>query len=150
MLYSGEAGDAVVFAEYIQKNIKLYSMRHGFELSTQAIASFTRREMATSLRSRKPYQVNVLIGGTDEKGNPELYWIDHLSNMTKLDFAAHGYASYFCMSTMDRYWRPDLNVEEGIALIKKCVQELRTRMIVNLPEFTVKVADKDGIREIAL
>jgi 20S proteasome alpha/beta subunit len=52
MLYSGEAGDTVQFAEYIQKNSQLYSTRHSVDLSPSALASFVRRELAESLRSR--------------------------------------------------------------------------------------------------
>jgi 20S proteasome subunit beta 4 len=95
--------------------------------------------------------VNLLIGGVDPKtGQPELYWLDYLASSVKLNFAAHGYASYFCMSTMDRYWRPDLTVEEAISLLKKCIEELKVRFIGNLPEFIVKVVDKNGIREVKL
>jgi 20S proteasome subunit beta 4 len=92
-----------------------------------------------------------LIAGADpETGSPDLFWIDHLSNLTRLDFAAHGYASYFCMSTMDRYWKKDLNLEEVLSLLRKCLAELRVRFIANLPDFTVKVIDKDGVRDISL
>lgn len=52
LLYSGEPGDTVNFAEYIQRNIKLYGIRNGIELSPKATATFTRRELADSLRSR--------------------------------------------------------------------------------------------------
>lgn len=52
MLYTGEPGDTVQFAEYIQRNIQLYGIRNGIPLSTKATANFTRRELASSLRSR--------------------------------------------------------------------------------------------------
>ena len=52
LLYSGEAGDTVQFAEYIQKNVQLYTMRNTVDLSPSAVAGMTRREMAESLRSR--------------------------------------------------------------------------------------------------
>jgi 20S proteasome subunit beta 4 len=52
LLYSGESGDTVQFAEYIQKNIQLYSIRHASDLSPSAVAHFVRREMADSLRTR--------------------------------------------------------------------------------------------------
>ncbi len=42
----------VQFAEYIQANIQLYGIRENYELSPKAIASFTRNELAKSLRSR--------------------------------------------------------------------------------------------------
>jgi 20S proteasome subunit beta 4 len=41
-----------------------------------------------------------MVAGTSKAGVPSLFWIDHLSSMVELPFAAHGYASYFCMSTM--------------------------------------------------
>ena len=42
MAVSGESGDTSQFAEYIQKNIELYKMRNGYELSPAAAANFTR------------------------------------------------------------------------------------------------------------
>ncbi|KAK6269337.1 hypothetical protein J4Q44_G00393470 [Coregonus suidteri] len=52
LLCVGEAGDTVQFAEYIQKNIQLYKMRNGYELSPKAAANFTRKNLADYLRSR--------------------------------------------------------------------------------------------------
>ncbi|KAI9096983.1 nucleophile aminohydrolase [Phlyctochytrium arcticum] len=151
MLYTGEAGDTVQFAEYVQRNIQLYGIRNGIPLSVHGTASYTRRQLADSLRSRNPYHVSVLIAGTDPKTSiPELYWIDYMGAMVKLNFAAHGYASYFCMSTMDRYWRENMTLEEAKVVLKKCIAELKLRFIAQMPEFTIKVVDKDGIREIQL
>ena len=67
-----------------------------------------------------------------------------------MKFAAHGHASYFCMSTMDRYWKENMDLEQALYVLKKCIQEFNTRYIVNMTEFTVKVIDKNGIREINL
>lgn len=52
MSVTGEAGDTVQFAEYIAKNLQLYKMRNGYELSPKAAASYTRRNLAEYLRSR--------------------------------------------------------------------------------------------------
>ena len=52
MNVTGEAGDTVQFAEYISKNLQLYKMRNGYELSPKAAASYTRRNLAEYLRSR--------------------------------------------------------------------------------------------------
>jgi 20S proteasome subunit beta 4 len=52
MLVSGEPGDRVQFSEYIQRNLQLYKMINGYELSTHATVNYTRRELATSLRSQ--------------------------------------------------------------------------------------------------
>ncbi|KAK3082099.1 putative proteasome subunit beta type-4 [Coniosporium uncinatum] len=74
MAYSGEAGDTVQFAEYIQANIQLYTMRNATSLGPPAVSSFVRGELARSLRSRRPYNVNLLLGGFDTiTATPKLY-----------------------------------------------------------------------------
>jgi 20S proteasome alpha/beta subunit len=52
MAICGESGDTTQFAEYIAKNIQLYKMRNGYELSPSAAANFTRRNLADYLRSQ--------------------------------------------------------------------------------------------------
>ncbi|KAJ5143645.1 Proteasome B-type subunit [Penicillium bovifimosum] len=95
MAFSGESGDTVQFAEYIQANAALYSMRNDTELSPSAVANFVRGELARSLRSRSPYTVNLLLGGLDPvTEKPHLYWIDYLASLAPLPYAAHGYAQY--------------------------------------------------------
>ena len=90
MAVSGESGDTTQFAEYIHKNIQLYKMRNGYELSPAAAANFTRRNLADYLRSRTPYQVNLLIAGFDsETGKPELYFMDYLASMIKVKAPYH-------------------------------------------------------------
>lgn len=74
-------------------------MRNETDLSPSAIASFVRGELASSLRSRKPYNVNLLLGGVDPITNkPKLYWIDYLASMAAVPYAAHGYAQYVLCS----------------------------------------------------
>lgn len=59
----GESGDTVQFTEFISKNIALYKMRNNYELSPKEAAHFTRKNLADYLRSRTPYQVNMMIAG---------------------------------------------------------------------------------------
>lgn len=81
------------FSEYIQRNAQLYSMRNEADLSPSALANFVRGELASSLRSRKPYHVNLLMGGVDPiTEKPALYWLDYLASLADVPYAAHGYA----------------------------------------------------------
>lgn len=146
MAVSGESGDTSQFAEYIQKNIQLYKMRNGYELSPKAAANFTRRNLADYLRSRTPYQVNLLLAGFDtETGNPELYCMDYLAAMIKAPYAAHGYGGFFTTTIMDRHFKPDMTKDQAYALMVECVKEVHKRLIINLPNFSITVIDKDGI-----
>ncbi|CAG8487040.1 8075_t:CDS:2 [Ambispora gerdemannii] len=151
MLYAGEPGDTVNFAEYIQRNVRFYEIKNGIELSPQAAAKFTRRQVAESLRSRQPYSVNLLIAGYDVKTEAsQLYWIDYLGSLIEIPFAAHGYGAYYVTSVLDRYYYPQISLDEAKVLIKKCIDELKTRFFINLSNFKIKVSNKDGIQEIVL
>lgn len=70
-------------------------MRNDTDLGPPAVASFVRGELARSLRSRKPYTVNLLLGGMDPITKaPHLYWLDYLASLAPVPYAAHGYAQY--------------------------------------------------------
>ncbi|XP_032690283.1 proteasome subunit beta type-2-like [Odontomachus brunneus] len=148
MAISGESGDTTQFSEYIGKNIQLYKMRNGYELSPKAAACFTRRNLADYLRSRTPYFVNMLLAGYDDDAGPELYFIDYLASCVKVPYATHGYGGMFSMSVLDRYYKYDCTEEEAYVLLKKCVEEIHKRLIVNLPNFKVQKVSKDGIKNM--
>ncbi|KAL4236778.1 Proteasome subunit beta type-2 [Mactra antiquata] len=148
MLVSGEPGDTVQFAEYIGKNIQLYKMRNGYELSPSAAANFTRKNLADYLRSQTPYMVNLLMAGYDKDEGPSLYFMDYLASLNKLPFAAHGYGSFFTMSIMDRHYHEDITLDQARELLTKCVNEIRQRFIVNMPAFKLRCINKDGIQDL--
>ncbi|CCH60939.1 hypothetical protein TBLA_0D04430 [Henningerozyma blattae CBS 6284] len=149
MAFSGEAGDTVNFAEYIQANVQLYTIRENNELSPQAVSSFVRKELAKSIRSRKPYQVNVLIGGYDSTSKkPQLYQIDYLGTKVELPYAAHGYSGFYTFSLLDHHYRPDMTKEEGLDLLKKCIEELQKRMPIDFKGVLVKIVDENGVSTV--
>merc|ERR1712173_152386 len=145
----GESGDTTQYAEFIAKNIQLYKMQNGYELSPKASANFTRRNLADYLRSRTPFSVNILMAGyDDELEECELYVLDYLASMVKAPFAAHGYGGFFTTSIMDRDYRKDMTEAEAYDLMKACVKEVHKRLIINLPNFQVEVINKDGIKSM--
>jgi len=145
---AGPVGDRTQFCEYIQKNLALYSLRNGYELTCHAAMNFTRNELATALR-KGPYQVDLLMGGVDAKG-ASLYHMDYLGSAHKVPYSSLGYGGYFAMSVLDRYCHDNMTLEQAVDVIKKVIAELQLRFMVNLPNFQAKVADANGIREVSL
>ncbi|PNY24337.1 Proteasome subunit beta type [Tolypocladium capitatum] len=149
MAFSGEAGDTVQFAEYIQRNAQLYSMRNETELSPSGLAHFVRGELASSLRSRHPYNVNLLMGGVDPiTGKPSLYWLDYLAALAEVPYAAHGYAQYYCLSILDKHHHPDITLGQGIKILTMCTDELKRRLPIDFKGMVVKAIKADGIVDI--
>lgn len=122
----------VQFAEYIQANIQLYTMRNDAELSPNAVANFVRGELARSLRSRSPYMVNLLLGGMDPiSQEPSLYWVDYLASLAPVPYAAHGYAQFYCLSILDKHHHPDISLDQGLKLLEMCTDELKRRLPID-------------------
>ncbi|KAF7490559.1 Proteasome subunit beta type-2 [Sarcoptes scabiei] len=149
MAVSGEPGDSIQFAEYISKNIKLYRMRNGFDLSPASAAHFTQRNLANYLRSRTPYHVNLLIGGYNTRTQePSLYHMDYLATSVQVPFGVHGYGGSFVLGLLDRIYKADCSVEEGIEMMKKCIAEIQKRLVINLPAFKLCMIDKNGHKDL--
>ncbi|GLI77568.1 proteasome subunit beta type-4 [Penicillium ochrochloron] len=149
MAFSGEAGDTVQFAEFVQANVQLYSMRNDTELNPAAVANFVRGELARSLRSRSPYTVNLLLGGIDPTTQtPHLYWIDYLASLASVPYAAHGYAQYYCLSLLDKHHNPNIDLEQGMKLLGMCTDELKRRLPIDYKGVLVKIITKDGVKEV--
>lgn len=128
----------------------MQEFRTSHELSVEATAQFTRTELAQFLR-KSPYQVNLLIAGYDtHEGVSKLYWMDYLGTLQQVTKGAHGYAAYFVNSVLDNNFNHNMKLEDGIATLRKCIQELKTRFIINQPTFIAKVVTKEGIRVIDL
>mmetsp|Transcript_2331 Transcript_2331/g.3155 ORF Transcript_2331/g.3155 Transcript_2331/m.3155 type:complete len:196 (-) Transcript_2331:132-719(-) len=144
---SGPTGDRYQFCEFVQKNLHLHEMRTDVRMGTKAAAAWTRNELATALR-KGPYQVNLLLAGYDKGSGPSLFFMDYMASMAEVPFGAHGYASNFVLSTMDRYWKKGMTLAEGKDVLKKCLHEIRTRFLVSLPAFSIKVITETGVEVI--
>ena len=79
---TGEQTDRYQYSNLMMRNLQLMELRTGFEPSVEATAHFLRSEMATALRSRNAFQVNVLMGGYDHiEQQAKLYWMDYLGTL---------------------------------------------------------------------
>ena len=54
------------------------------------------------------------------------------------------------MLGISRYHDPEATLEEGLAVLKRCIDEVSKRLVVDPGRYIVKVVDKDGIREVKL
>lgn len=123
-------------------------MRNSTDLRSEAVASFVRGEIAKALRTRRPYTVNLLLGGFDPiTEKPSLYWIDYLAALAKVPYAAHGYAQYYCLSILDKHHHPDIDLDKGMKILRMCTDELKRRLPIDFKGVMVKIITKDGIRE---
>ena len=143
----GESYDKKNFPKLVKANLELYFFKNGHRLTTDETAAYIRKELAEGIRS-SPHQCNCLVAGYDNDG-PKLYWLDYLGSYAKILKAAHGYGAYFLYGLMDNFYKKDLSLKDGEDIIKKCINELKTRFSINMVNFDVFKVTKDGIEDIS-
>ena len=79
---------------------------------------------------------------------PKLYWMDYLASLAPVPYAAHGYAQYYCLSTLDKHHHPDMSLEQGLKVLRMCADELRRRMPIDFKGLEVKVITAEGVKKI--
>lgn len=144
---SGNTCDSTRFSEFIQKNMALYEIRSGLKLSTHATANYIRKSLAEALR-KGAIQTNLLLGGVDDE-KASLYYLDYLGSSNKINYGCHGHVSSFVLSILDRDWKKDMEFDEAIQLVNKCIAEIQMRFLVQQPKFMIKVVDKEGVRVVS-
>ncbi|KAH8412732.1 hypothetical protein KR009_004975 [Drosophila setifemur] len=144
----GDGGDTLQFTDYISKNMHLYKISNGYNLSAKAAAHFTRKNLADYLRTNTRYQVAMLLAGYDEVDGPDLHYIDSLGAAQSINHAGHGWGSMFCGSILQRYWNSKLTQPEAYSILRKCVLEIQKRLIINQRNFDVFVVDKKGLHKM--
>jgi 20S proteasome subunit beta 4 len=89
---------------------------------------------------------NLILGGYDQGEGPSLYYIDYLGSLHMMKYTAQGYAAYFVLSTLDRLYRPNMNLEEALEVLRACLDEMGRRFLLKQRHFMVKIADERGVR----
>mmetsp|Transcript_23475 Transcript_23475/g.50143 ORF Transcript_23475/g.50143 Transcript_23475/m.50143 type:complete len:194 (-) Transcript_23475:213-794(-) len=145
LVTSGEPGDRVQFSEFVAANVRLYALRNQTKLSTKAVANFARGELATALR-KGPKSCNLLVAGYDKGKGPSLYFLDYLATMHSMNVAGYGYGSWFVLSMYDRMWHPDLTEAEAMKMMELGIEEVKNRLVVASPSYTIKIVDANGTR----
>ncbi|GHJ88056.1 hypothetical protein NliqN6_4458 [Naganishia liquefaciens] len=150
MAFGGEPGDTNNFVDYVERNLRLYQIRNNTELLPAPASAFIRKELANSIRSRSPYAVNLLLAGFDKvHAQSHLYSIDLYGTKAILPYAAQGLGIYVALSTMDKYWYPDITRDEAVELLRKCIAEVKLRLAYQFSFNAVEI-DKEGVKELKL
>ncbi|KAJ1372526.1 Proteasome subunit beta type-2 [Parelaphostrongylus tenuis] len=150
MMCIGEEGDVAQFGDWTKRNIRLYAIRNGYELSPDSAHHWIRRGIAEALRTEDYYIVDVLLGGYDDKqGKAFLGSVDYLGNgLSNQPYLFRGFCGRFCYAIMDREYKKDMTEAEGLSLLNKCIAEAKRRFVANIPGYKVVVIDKNGYRHL--
>lgn len=146
--YNGDQGDAFRTAKFVVEDLKYQEIENGLRITPRVVSSSIQGRIYHYLR-RNPLRCSFLVGGIS-RNTPELYSVDPYGGMFSEDFIALGMGTYFCYGVLDRGYKKDISIEEGLGMIKACYDVLRSRCAMNIEGVVVKVITSSGIESVTL
>jgi proteasome beta subunit len=100
--------------------------------------------------SMVPSIVGTLVGGVDEDGKTYLFTIEPAGSVVQVkDFDANFSSGMpYIMGFLERNWRPDLTVKDGVALAVEALKSSTQRDVGSGNGIDVFTITKDGINHV--
>ena len=148
----GIAGDIQRVPKILSAELKLKELRSKSRPTVKQAASLLSNMSYAGIRqpSMIPQQAGFLIAGFNEDGTIELYSIEAAGSVSHIkDYDANqGSGMPFITGLLERQWKKDMSVEEGIELAKEALKSSTQRDINSGYGVDIFVITKEGIKKV--
>jgi 20S proteasome subunit beta 5 len=117
---AGGAADCMFWEENLARQVKLYELNYGEQLSVSAASKLFSNMLLQYKNSG--LSVGTMIAGSDSKGT-HLYYCDNDGSRVKGERFAVGSGGTYAYGVLDTYYRYDLTLEEAVELGKRAISE---------------------------
>ena len=149
---TGGAADALISEKVISAELRLLELRNKSRASVKEAANITGMMLYRNIRTPTmiPFIVGLLFAGVDEDGSSELYTIEPAGGVYKVkDYDANFSSGMpYILGLLERTYKKDLSVKEGIELAKECIKSSTQRDVSSGNGIDVISLTKDGVNHV--
>ena len=149
---AGNASDAEMFVKILRAELKLKELRTRTKPTVKESANLIGSISYHSIRQFKtiPTIVGTLAGGINPDGTTELFTIEPAGGAYKVeDYDANfGSGMPFILGFLERNWRKNLTIKEGIDLAIEALKSSTQRDLASGHGIDVFTITKDGINHV--
>ena len=150
--YTGGVADIQLTNKVLAAELKLKDLRTKSRATIKEAANFISMMVYRNIRnpSMIPSMVGTLVAGMDEDGTTSLYTIEPAGGVQKVtDFDANFSSGMpYIMGFLERKWKKDVSVEEGIELATEALKASTQRDVGSGNGIDVYKITKDGIQHV--
>jgi len=150
--WTGGAADAQRLGKLLAAELKLKELKSRSRPTVKQAASLTGSISYSNIRqpSMIPNIVGTLVAGFNEDGSTELYTIEPAGGVYPVkDYDANfGSGMPYVLGLLERQYKPDMTVEQGVELAKESLKSSTQRDTgsgYGIDIFTIK---KEGIKKV--
>ncbi|MDP4039594.1 MAG: hypothetical protein Q8P57_03375 [Candidatus Pacearchaeota archaeon] len=148
---TGTASDIDMTQKIIAAELRLHELRTKTRPSVREAASFIGMFLYRSIRtpSMIPHMVGTLVGGVNEDGTTELYTIEPAGGVYPVKEYDANFSSGmpYILGLLERQWRKDLSLKEGIHLAVESLKASTERDTASGSGIDVFSITSAGIKE---
>ncbi|MBU1988316.1 MAG: proteasome subunit beta [Nanoarchaeota archaeon] len=151
MSFAGNASDAQRLLKIIAAELKLKELRSKSRPTVNQAANLTASISFSNIRqpSMIPSIVGSIIGGFNEDGTTEIYSIGPDGTISNIDsYDASGSGDNFVIGFLERQYKKDITIKEGVELAKEALKSSTQRDIYSGLGIDVFTITKDGIKKV--
>jgi len=149
---TGMVSDIQRVGKILPAELKLKELRSKSRPTVQQVASLLANLSYSGIRqpSMIPQQAGFLVGGFDEDGKAELYTVEPAGSVVKVeDYDANfGSGMPFVLGLLERQYKKDLSIKEGIELAKEALKSSTQRDMASGYGIDVFTITKEGIKKV--
>lgn len=150
--WTGGVADAQLTHKLIAAELRLKELKTKSRPTVKEAANLLAMMIYRNIRTPAmiPSIVGMLIGGVNENGSTELYTIEPAGSVVKVEDYDANFSSGmpFILGLLERQYKKDLSVKEGIELAKEALKSSTQRDSASGNGIDVFAITKDGIKHV--
>ncbi len=150
LAFCGGAADAFLSEKVISAELRLKELQTKSRPTVKEAANMIGMMYYRNIRSPSmvPHIVGVLVSGFNEDGSIEAYTIEPAGGVYKVeDYDANfGSGMPFVLGLLERQWKPDMSIKEGIDLALESIKSSTQRDTASGNGIDIFAITKDGIK----
>jgi proteasome beta subunit len=149
MAIAGNAADAILLSKIIRAELKLKELKTKQRPTVEEAASLIAISAYKNLRtpSMLPNIVATISGGFDEDGSAKIFSTSPAGDLREIkDYDSNGSGMMFVIGLLERQYKKDLSVEEGVELAKEAIKSSTQRDTASGNGIDVFTITKDEIK----
>ena len=148
--WTGGVADAQLTHKILSAELRLRELRTKSRPTVEEAANLLSSIVFRNIRtpSMIPSVVGMLVGGFNEDGSTELFTIEPAGSIVKVEDYDANFSSGmpYILGLLERQYKKDLTVKEGIELAKECIKSSTQRDIGSGNGIDVFAITKSGIQ----
>ncbi|MEA3413912.1 MAG: proteasome subunit beta [Nanoarchaeota archaeon] len=149
---TGMVSDIQRVPKFLSAELKLSHLKSKKRPSVKQAASLLKNFSYQGIRqpSTIPQQAGFLLAGFNEDGTTELYSIEPAGSSMKVeDYDANfGSGMPYVLGLLERQWKPNLTMEQGIELAKESLKSATQRDMGSGYGIDIFTITKEGIKKV--